>query len=101
MRPGLAHNSLHGTINLLRGHAVVVHRKFDEQEVRLVIQNVMLETKYAEIRAGSTNGCVYLAHPGIGELLSKPLECFWAPAFLRRDASAQVSKTQFGPGFQL
>src|SRR5712691_4583690 len=100
MPPGLADDSLHAAIDLLRWRSAVVYGEFDKQEVGLMLQNVMLETKHAKVRAGSTNGCVYLAHPGLGELLAKPVERLRPPAILCSDASAKVRDAHLRPGCQ-
>jgi hypothetical protein len=56
--PGLADNALHRSLNPLRGGSAIVDRKLDKEQIRLVIQHVLLQAEYAEVRAGSTNGSV-------------------------------------------
>src|SRR6266853_336787 len=49
MPPGLADDSLHAAIDLLRWCSAVVHREFDKQQVGPALQNVMLEPKHTKV----------------------------------------------------
>src|ERR1035441_5217091 len=101
MLPGFPDDPLHAANNLLWWRPAVVHGKLNEQKIWFVPQYIMLEPKHAQVRAGSTNGCIYLTHPGIRELLAKPVERLRPPAILGRDAVSLYAILTSAPALSL
>ena len=62
--------------------------EFDEQEVGIMIQYIVLEPEHAQIRTGSANGGIDFGYVCGRELLAQPGQSLRSPAVLGSDAAA-------------